>query len=185
MKKEQIVQRMRDNLARAGTGLAEDGTRLWHDGDALLSEVLKLWTEPDDAFIRGLVPLLLGREADAEGLSYGRSLLRQGSRLRTVTTIALCAEAQARRIDVSWLPRLEQLRPDGLHSHIRQVLRRALKAMLLAPSRLADFARSRIQALSGSPANNPMAEPSRAVARTPRSHLSSMQSQTSDARTAR
>jgi hypothetical protein len=185
MNKVQIAQRMRDNLARAGTGLAEDGTRLWHDGDALLSEVLKLWPEPDDVFIRGLVPLLLGREADAEGLAYGLSLLRQSSRLRTVQTIALGEEAQARRIDISWLPRLEQLRPDGLHSHIRLVLRRALKALLFARSRLVEFACRRMQALSGSPASNPMAEPRHAVARTARSHLSSMQSQTSDARAIR
>src|SRR6266852_6210493 len=92
-------------------GPCKNGSLPSFDGAFLLTEVLKLWPEPNKAFIRGLVPLLLGREADAAGMAYGLSLLRRGSRLQTVRTIAECAEAQVRQLDTSWLPELERLRP--------------------------------------------------------------------------
>jgi ribosomal 50S subunit-associated protein YjgA (DUF615 family) len=130
MNKDKVVQRMRDNLARAGTGLGVDQARLWQNGDAILAEVLKLWPAPDDAFIRDLVPLLLGREADAAGMAYGLSLLHSHSRLQAIRTLAECEEAQARRLDTSWLPKLEQLHPDGIRVRLRISVRRAVKALL-------------------------------------------------------
>jgi SAM-dependent methyltransferase len=158
MNRDQIAHRLRDNLARAGTGLAQDRTRLWHDGDAILAELLKLWPEPDVAFLSGAVSLLLGREIDAAGIAYGLSLLRNGSRLQTIRTLAECEEATIRGLDTSWLPQLERLHPDGLRVRIRQGLRRAVKGLLRPPSKLGAFALLRLWQWSGNPLRDPMTE---------------------------
>jgi SAM-dependent methyltransferase len=158
MNKDKIAHRMRDNLARAGTGLAHDGTRLWHDADAILAELLKLWPEPNDAFLSGVVPLLLGREIDAAGMAYGLSLLRNGSRLQTVRTLAECAEAKTRGLNTTWLPQLERLHPDGIRVRLRQGLRRAVKALLRTPAKLGAFALLRMWQWSGNPLRDPMSE---------------------------
>jgi SAM-dependent methyltransferase len=158
MNRDQIAHRLRDNLARAGTGLAQDRTRLWHDGDAILAELLKLWPEPDVAFLGGVVAVLLGREIDAAGMAYGLSLLRNGSRLQTVRTLAECEEAKIRGLDTSWLPQLERLHPEGLRVRVRQSLRRAVKALLRAPAKLGAFALLRLWQWSGNPLRDPMTE---------------------------
>jgi 2-polyprenyl-3-methyl-5-hydroxy-6-metoxy-1,4-benzoquinol methylase len=158
MNRDQVAHRLRDNLARAGTGLAEERVRLWHDGEAILAEVLKLWPKPDDAFLAGVVPLLLGRQIDAAGMEYGLSLLRNGSRLQTVRTLAECEEAKIRALDTSWLPQLERLHPDGLRVWVRQGLRRLVKALLRPPARLGTFALLRLWQWSGNPLRDPMAE---------------------------
>jgi SAM-dependent methyltransferase len=158
MNRDQIILRMRDNLARTGTGLVQDRMRLWHDGDAILAEVLKLWPQPDDAFLAGIVPLFLGRDIDEAGMAYGISLLRNGSRLQTVRTLAECEEARIRSLDTSWLPQLERLHPDGVRVRVRQALRRVAKALLRAPAKLGALALLRLWQWSGNPLRDPMAE---------------------------
>jgi hypothetical protein len=128
------------------------------DANAILAELLRIWPENNEGFVRGLVRLLLGREADAEGLAYGLALLRRGSRLQAVQIVAECDEARMRRLDLSWLQELERLRPDGPWVHIWGALRRVAKFMLHLPSRLGRFAVKRMRNWLVNPRRQPIME---------------------------
>jgi hypothetical protein len=128
------------------------------DAQAILAEVLRLWPQHNVAFVRGLIRLLLGHEADAEGEAYALSLLRQGTRLKTVRSLALCDEAQNRKLDLSWLPELERLSPYGPWENFRIGLRRATKAVLGGPSRLCAWVVRFVWNWEGNPFREPIAE---------------------------
>jgi hypothetical protein len=152
MNKEQIARRMRDHM----TGSDKDPVRLRIERDTVFVGVLKLWPAPDEAFVRGLIRLLLGHEADPAGLEYGLALLRRGSRLQTVRLLATCEEAQVRRLDASWLPDLERLHPDGWRGW--RILRRAARGVFGLPGRMGATFLRRLWQWSGNPLRDPVAE---------------------------
>jgi hypothetical protein len=156
MEKDQIAQRMRDHLARSAKDNAKDPLRMRIERETTFAGVLKLWPESDEAFVRGLIRLLLGREADAAGLEYGLGLLGRGTRLQTVRSLATCEEARVRGLDASWLPQIERLHPDGPRAW--QVFRRGARGLVRMSAKAGAMVLRRLWQWSGNPLRDPIAE---------------------------
>ena len=71
-----------------------------------------LWEEPDESFVCGLYWLLLGRMGDPEGIAaMCRAIATGTTRADIVRAVALSEEAASQKLDVSWLPRLDDHPP--------------------------------------------------------------------------
>jgi hypothetical protein len=118
-----LAKRIEDNLAWAlahGQLLPppEPDEPVW-------PQLLALWPEPDEVFVRGLYPLLFGRQGESSGIECMLDSLRNGTpRVDLVRGLAHCAEAVRVRADASWLSRLALLSPSGLCSEIRHLIPR-------------------------------------------------------------
>jgi hypothetical protein len=76
------------------------------------ASALRLWGCPDEAFLRGLFPLLLRREVDAPTEARYLRLLRRGMPRRAVVEhIARSREAAAGGLPLAWLVLLRRLTP--------------------------------------------------------------------------
>jgi hypothetical protein len=77
-----------------------------------LASVLRLWREPDETFVRGLFPLLLGREVDPPNLArFLRHLGRGMPRPEVLRHLAFSREAAVRGLPLDWLAALERCAP--------------------------------------------------------------------------
>jgi glycosyltransferase involved in cell wall biosynthesis/GT2 family glycosyltransferase/predicted SAM-dependent methyltransferase len=76
----------------------------WH-ARHVVQAIKKAWPLADDAFVRAVYPIILGRAADTAGVRHWTRLLGSGyPRLDVVEALATGEEATARKVDTSWLP---------------------------------------------------------------------------------
>jgi hypothetical protein len=95
-----LARRIADNLAWARP---PEEASVW-------AEVRRLWSAPDDVFVRDLYPAALGRPAEDRELRHGlRFLAAGGERAEWVRLLMTSDEARRSRLDASWLPRLVSL----------------------------------------------------------------------------
>ncbi len=80
------------------------------ESEEIWEKVRSLWDAPDEVFVAGLYPLLLDRDPEPAGLCAHCEAMKTGaSRACVVRAFAQGDEAQFRRLDVSWLPRLDNM----------------------------------------------------------------------------
>jgi GT2 family glycosyltransferase len=97
------------------------------------AQVLRLWRQPDDAFVRGLFLLLFGREADPPTLDHYLRLLARGMPRRAVVRhLALSREAAENRLPLFWLAAAERLLPTFPRRRVRLLDRLRVLATRLA-----------------------------------------------------
>jgi hypothetical protein len=102
-----LARRIHDNLhwsravdRESFAGEADRPKDVW-------TQIEALWEEPDESFVSELYLVLLGRPADAVGMTALCSAMATGmKRADVVRALALSDEARNQNLDVSWLPRL-------------------------------------------------------------------------------
>jgi hypothetical protein len=115
-----LARRIHDNLNWAYTVDCKASpvppVDLWH-------EIKALWAKPDEEFVTGLYDVLLGRPPEPEGLATLCVELADGaSRITLARAIALSAEAAVSELDISWLPRLNDVESEAVWEKVQSLL---------------------------------------------------------------
>jgi hypothetical protein len=117
-----LARRIYDNLEWAETIGSDAPVSGLGFPDFFWSRLQDLWAQPTDVFLNGIYLLLLRRPPDPQGLATHRAALRGGApRADVVRAIALGEEARWRRLEVAWLPRLEELDHDPVGDRIKKL----------------------------------------------------------------
>jgi Domain of unknown function (DUF4214) len=88
----------------------------------LWQEIKTLWVKPNEGFVTGLYEVLLGRPPEPEGLATLCAALADGaSRVALARTIALSAEAAVSELDISWLPRLNDVESESVWEKVQSL----------------------------------------------------------------
>jgi hypothetical protein len=114
-----LANRIRDNLNWA---LVFDRRPSPFRPADIWSEIMTLWPAPDVDFVSGLHELLLDRPPDPSSLETFRAVLAAGApRAALVRVIALSREAADSQLDVSWLPRLDDVEADAVWAKVQSL----------------------------------------------------------------
>lgn len=114
-----LARRIQDNLNWA---LAFDPRASPFSPEDVWPEIKALWLKSDEDFVSGLYDVLLSRPPDPSGLEMFCAVLAAGApRVALVRTIARSDEAVISQLDVSWLPRLDDVEADAVWAKVQSL----------------------------------------------------------------